>query len=55
MTTLKDYLRDLAIEVAEIGQEFINRTTKDGQTMEEMLDEKVDIYVDNIKNRIIGE
>lgn len=55
MTTLKDYLRDLAIDAAKIGKEFVNPEFKGGETEAEALEQMIDNYIDIIKDRLIGE
>lgn len=51
MTTLKDFLFDLAVEVRQEA----DKASEDGQALTDgALEDIVEEYLENIKNRLIG-
>lgn len=50
MTTIKDYLRDFALEVAQIETDG-----DDPDSYNDQLEEKIDEYIEIICKRIVGQ
>ena len=57
MTTLKDYIRDLAIDAYKLGYKNANGLTisEPSEEEQEQIDEIVDEAIENITARLIGQ